>query len=517
MKEFQHKTIFSSALKPLISEETDKHLALAALEKIGEFVPDIDPDKNIDLLPVAFNAFVVNRANKNGDVIDTETALNISKSFINKPINIEHGRDKVIGVILTVGYSEFGTDSPLSEDKVKDVDSPFNVTLGGVLWKLVNGEIADMVEKAGDPANEEYLKISASWELGFNQYQLMLTNGSKDIENAEIVDDEEKITELEENLKAFGGTGVLKDGRHVYRQVVGDVLPLGIGLTETPAADVKGIYVKKKKDKKKGYATENSPEDLPEYGSEERVDKKNKSSQKSRENVKKVYNNSESNKLMKIKSIHDITDESLNELTASAISDFIKEELKNASDKFVEEKTAVEDALESSKEKQDALTKDHEETKQELTKVQADLEELQKESLEREKQESFDQRMSHMDEEYKLTDEDRKVIASDLKDMGEEDFDNYSKKMQVLLSAKNKATLAEQAKIEEKTEASEQSEPVEEVTEPLEETVEKVLDEAELDTNEQIPASAIAKEATVYEKYSSAFGLDQFDIATTRK
>ena len=99
MEKFKYKTIFSSAIKPLVSEEKDKYLAMASLIDIGEFIPEVDTKKNIDLLPIAFNAFVANRVNKNGDVVDAEAALSMADSFVNKPINIEHSRDKVIGVI----------------------------------------------------------------------------------------------------------------------------------------------------------------------------------------------------------------------------------------------------------------------------------------------------------------------------------------------------------------------------------------------------------------------------------
>ena len=83
MKKHKYTTIFSSVLKPLIAEDKDKFLAMASLVNIGDFVPNIDTEKEVDLLPIAFNAAVVNRPNKNGDVIDTETALAIYKSFIN--------------------------------------------------------------------------------------------------------------------------------------------------------------------------------------------------------------------------------------------------------------------------------------------------------------------------------------------------------------------------------------------------------------------------------------------------
>ena len=88
MKDFRYKTIFSSQIRAAVSEERDKYLALASLINVGDFIPDIDLENNVDLLPVAFNAFVANRVNKNGDVIETETAIAIYENFLNKPINI---------------------------------------------------------------------------------------------------------------------------------------------------------------------------------------------------------------------------------------------------------------------------------------------------------------------------------------------------------------------------------------------------------------------------------------------
>ena len=86
-----------------MSEEKDQHLALASMVDLEKFVPEVDTDANYDLLPVAFNAFVANRVNKNGDVVDTETASDAQK-LVNKPVNIEHNRKSVIGTILTAGF-----------------------------------------------------------------------------------------------------------------------------------------------------------------------------------------------------------------------------------------------------------------------------------------------------------------------------------------------------------------------------------------------------------------------------
>ena len=333
----KYTTIFSSDIKPVVSEERDKYLSLASAIEVAKFVPEIDVDKQVDLLPIAFNAFVANRVNKNGDVVDTDTAMAFYKDFKNKPINIEHNRDKVIGTILTAGFSEFGTDKPLSEEEVAEIEGPFNVTLGGVIWKIVNKRVSDLIESSADPTSEDYMKISASWELGFTDFNLVLLEGTdKNIENGVVVEEEAEIKDLEDNLKALGGDGKTKDGMFVYRKVVGEVVPLGIGLTETPAADVKGISTDKTEELE-GLSAQMSLEKQDENTFAE-VDK---TSQIQEKNV--IIQNEE--KVMKINSIKDINEESLKQLSASAVSDFIESELKDASERFSAEQSKAEEAL----------------------------------------------------------------------------------------------------------------------------------------------------------------------------
>ena len=239
---YNYTATFSSILKPLVSEEKDKYLALASLMEVGNFIPNIDTEKNVDLLPVAFNAAVVNRVNKNGDVIDTETAIASYKDFINKPINIEHNREKIVGVILTAGFSEFGSDASLTEEQVKDLKGPFNITLGGVIWKIANPHLADKIEDSSDVTSDKYQSVSASWELGFNEYNVVMIDGeSKNIEDGSLISDASQIDSIKNSLRAFGGSGKLDKTKSIYRKVIGNVVPLGVGLTETPAADVKGV------------------------------------------------------------------------------------------------------------------------------------------------------------------------------------------------------------------------------------------------------------------------------------
>ena len=514
MKDYQFKTIFSSEIKPLVSEDKDKYLALASLVNISDFVPDIDTEVNVDLLPIAFNACVVNRVNKNDDVVDSETAVAMANHFVNKPINIEHDRHRVIGTILSVAYSEFGTDNKLSEEQVKASNAPFNITLGGVLWRVVNSGITDKIEESSDPTSEFYQKISASWELGFSEYEpIILASDNKNLENCIVLDDTSKANEVKESLRALGGSGEYGDNK-VYRKVVGQVVPLGVGLTENPAADVKGVATTK--------TVKDNKEVMEEKASEEVISENSQVIEKTISHQPKtdVIENKDST-IMEIKSINDITEESLKEVSASAISDFIEQELKQASEDFSAEKTELEDAVKAATEKHETLEKEHEAIKEEFDKVKATLEQLEAEKLERARIETFNERMSTLDDEYVLGDKEREVIASDIKEMGDEEFSAYAEKLAVLLSSKAKSALAEkeeaaaseikQEDAEEAVAEVEASEAVESEAVSEEQVVEEAIDQA-AKAEEEIPVTTAAEEPTVQEKYKDAFSIENFDI-----
>ncbi len=473
-------TTFSSHIKPLVSEEKDKYLALASLIDLEKFVPNVDTEENYDLLPVAFNAFVANRVNKNGDVVDTETALAMYKNFINKPVNIEHNRKSVIGTILTAGFSSFGEDKPLTEEEVKESKEPFNITLGGIVWKITDQDLANKIENSSDPTSEDYMNISASWELGFNDYNIVVVEDGeeKNIGNAKEISDPKEIEELESKLRGFGGEGKLEDGSCIYRKVINKVIPLGIGLTEAPAADVKGILT----------ASEEKEDTQIEAEVAEQKEEKISQNTKTNVSIRKV-------EAMKIENITDINDESLQTLKASAIHEYIKESLRDASEKFSSEKQEKDGALSEAQEKHEGLLKEQESLKAELESVKEKLASLETEKAEREMLERFNQRMASFDERYDLTDEDRKVLASQVKDLSDEEFAAFDQNMTVLLSSKEK-TEEEVKEVEAHT---------------AEEVVEAAVENAEVE-KETVPVSSPAEEPSVTDKYSKAFNIDQFDI-----
>ena len=86
--DYKYTTTFDC---PLLACEISESslISKASLESLAPLLPtDVDYGSNIDLLGVAFNAAVVNKFNKNGDGMDSATAVKYTKNFIHKPPNV---------------------------------------------------------------------------------------------------------------------------------------------------------------------------------------------------------------------------------------------------------------------------------------------------------------------------------------------------------------------------------------------------------------------------------------------
>ena len=324
---------------------------------------------------------------------------------------------------------------------------------------------------------------------------VLLEGNDKNIENGTTIENEVEIKALEDNLKALGGDGKTKDGKFVYRKVIGNVVPLGIGLTESPAADVKGV------------STADTDEELEaqELIEENTFAEDNKTSQKQENNV--IIQNEE--QIMKIESIKDITNESLKELSASAVSDFIESELKEASERFSAEQIKAEEALKDAQEKIASVSADSDKIRAELDSVTEKLGSLEVEKTEREAEALFNQRMASLDESFVLEDEDRQVLAEQVKSLDEEGWESFSKRIDVLLREKSREVLAKKEEEQKSAEVEEKS--AEESKASGDDVVEDAIDRGEEDS-EVVPASTQASEASTYDKYKDAFSVEQFDI-----
>ena len=511
MKNYKYSTKFDFNVFAS-TELSDLGISRASLEPLKKMIPEsIDLEKNIDIMAVAFNAAVVNRFNKNGDGITTASAKEIKGRFIHKPCNIEHQKEAVVGHIISAAFSEYKTDNQFLE-VADDLTSPFNICLGAIVYKTVAPEFADALIDSTDESSENYQTISASWEIGFNEYSLAVGDG--DIDSMEIIQDEDSVEEMSKYLKAFGGPGELEDGRKVSRLIKGDIYPLGIGFTNNPAADVKGVVMKtENKNLSKSIDESRFTDD---YNDEE------KSSHLNNEHVIQEEQNYFSKTMEKQELLKDI-EQLLSEKAAAkdfsdeAIANITKvfhEAIREKSDEYVEqiEKAKAEQA--EAETQKDELSKTLSELQTKLESTEEKLNQLEEEKLQSEAQAAFDARMNCIEELYELEDADRKVVAEEVSalSLAEEDFSSYQEKLAVVFKSKSKEYLAKLAEeMESKIQAEVEkrlSEAAESATEAVAgDVVEESLDKAEAG-EAVIPnnnGETIETEESLQDRFAKAF------------
>jgi hypothetical protein len=596
IKDFKYSIKFDGIIvQAMVPFDEDKYLAVASIDQLKQYLPkNVDLDVNRDLMGVAFDAFVVNRGNKNGHIISTDVALAMVENFINKPFNIEHNRKVVVGVCTGYGFSEFGSSKPLTLEEVKTMKDPFNVVLSGYVWKIVNPEFASELVESSDPSSNRYLSVSASWELGFNEFNV--AKGNKNLADATIVEKEDEIVELKDRLKVFGGNGYTEDGEIVLLNLQGSVLPLGIGFTNTPAAEVSGVVISydkpqeeskaskyeikqgvegcngfavfedgemdecfDSKEKAEKYVKMEKQEDMNdmdenEVDSSEMKNKKvyEKKSDEMKDNEYictgcgykgmyaeicpqcsssnyKKYNEVKSSdiktnkksvlkenknvkNIMQLKNIDDITEDSIKEVAASEVREFISNRIADLAKEWqskVEEKEtalqAAEDQIAELKTSLESIKADSEKVKEEFTKIQEDLKAKEIEA-------NFQRRMALLDEEFDLTDEDRSIIAEDLNTIeNDEQFEKWYKKFSTFAAAKKKAMKAEYKKEAEMKKEEMKEEKASEVVASEEKTVEEVISSVEV-KEEVLPNASSPQEVSLVEKIGAAFNKNSVKI-----
>lgn len=557
MKEFKYKTSFSAKLTPVISADKDKYLSIASLENLKKFIPDINLELNPDLLPIAGNAFVANTINANDDGVTTKEALILADLFPLKFIDYNHNRKHVLGVITTVSFTEFGSNRELSRKEVEAYTKPFNVCLGGLLWRIVEPEVIDYIEESGNPNSEYYEEFSLSWEVMFAESHLVELDRSNNIEDGLIITDPEKISELEGRLRCNGGNGKTDNGKRLGRIIVGNCIPIAVGIVNSPAAAVKGLAIA-------GLNKEIPPEITeiankqgwdkiltilktmeikaqtmccPDCGEQDDIEMDDAEAQKtcakcgksnagknwkpgvdiekkeetSANSQEKNQNKSSTSEILvvnknsiamdKITQLSEITDESLKQVKASSIHEFVATELQKAClehDKRVKDAEAVAQNAESARVSIEAK---HNELAATIETLKVKLAEFEKERTERLASETLNVRMASLDEKFNLTAEDRKEIVADVKGLEDTAFDAYVKKMSVLLSHKLKSNDAQVV--------------VASVTSP-DAAIDKALDNGKVEPA-VIPNGGPVTEPTFREKYQKAFATDGFVLVDSKK
>ncbi len=484
---YKYTTTFESEI--FAHQVNDEFVSKASLSELASLVPkNIDFEKNVDLLGVSFNAAVVNVFNRNGDGIDTATALKYNDQFIHKPTNIEHNKDKIVGHIVTAGFSDYGSNKILSNKELENKKDPFNIALGAVVYKSANKQFAQLLEKSTDPEDESYYKkISASWEVGFSNY--ILAVGSDKLNEATIISDPHKIKEMNGFLKAYGGSGKTDKGEPIYRLITGKIYPLGIGFTSNPAADVKGIY----KDQ------EDSDQD--------------KFSHKDKKTVTKENNIAMENIVNELKDL--LTEKKIGEETVASMTQTFSEAIREKNEEFLKEKEALTSEKEAVKKEYEDLKASVSELETKLTEANDRINVFENEKKAEEAVARFNVRMDELDSKFELSDEDRQFLAEEVKslDEAEEAFASYSDKLEVLWKHKSKANKeAFEAEIKARIE--------EEVAKRVANASEEVDVEQALDNAQQVDAdisnnneAVASQEENLVDKFKKAFSRENIEIS----
>ena len=519
---FKYKTSFSQSSLASLEIESEEGISKASLKPLLPLIPDdVNLEKNLDLLGVAFNAAVANRFNNNGDGLETATAVAIKDYFIHKPTNLEHNRENIVGHIVNAGLSEYNSEAGnlIKEEDLIGSQIPFNIALAAVVYKIANPGFAKLVEDSADENSENFHVVSASWELGFNKYYIAL--GGEGLEDSELITDENQIEEFSQYLITQGGAGKTEDGVKVNRLVVGDVYPLGIGFTAKPAADVKGVIPYDEEEKR-----------LNSYSNIEKIEiNKTFLNPFLEKEYKKISQNNKKGVILQDNTKFNIMEsQELIQEFKSALAEhkFDKEAVASMTETFTQaikqKDEEYQSSIDEAKNAEAELLKQQEELKASVDQLQEDLKKAQAavESLEAEKTQelikaTFNERMGAIDAEYDLEDEDKKIVASELTELDQsaEAFAEYKTKFEKVWQHKNKSFIEAQEKafedklneaVEAKLKEIQTSEASDvEVAEEV--TTEEVLDNAEASNVEISNSSETFSEEpeSLAERFQKAF------------
>ena len=541
---YKYKTSF---LQPILAsadiDQENIKISKASLSDLKALMPEsVDLDKNIDLVGVAFNAAVVNRFNKNHDGISTETALAVKDYFVHKPTNIEHKKQRIVGHIVSAGFSSYGDNELFDEEDLADYRDPFNISLGAVVYRMVDKKFAELLNKSVDPESSMHNQVSASWEIGFNDYQIAV--GSDNLAEAEIVTDQKQIEELSQYLKATDGSGEMEDGTIVRRLVVGDVYPLGIGFTSNPAADVEGVVLTEQDDQLEISDRRDLAADLDERS--ERILKnilnfKNNISQSEKNTVKseRESNSNIMNTNQLVQEIKSVLDEKLSSEKMSkdtfaaesvaSISDIVNQAIREKNEEYKKDLSSAKEEKAQVEAQHQELTASVEEMKQKLEAAEEKIRQFEDEQTRQQALACFNARMEAVEQDYELSEADLKIVASEVKELTETDeaFTSYQEKLAVVFAHKSKEHLqaeknkfdsavaeAVEKRVTEMKEAKASTDEPSESEASKKENLEEALEEAEAVTPEisNTNEASSGETETLRTKFQSAFSKENIKV-----
>lgn len=446
IKNFLYTTRFSSDFSIIpIGGEQPSFISKASLEGLKPLIPaNVNFSENADLMGLAYNAAIINQANRNDDSITTADALAIVKNFIHKPTNIEHKKEKIVGHIASAGFSHID-GAMIQLDEAEGLNIPFNLSLGSVLYKYANPGFTQLVMRSLDPEDKLYQRISTSWEVGFNSFNIAV--GSSNLAEAELVTDLKQVKELKKYLKAYAGAGTMPDGTRIFRVLGGELFPLGIGFTTNPAANVKGLYsdedascdIDLEIDDAK---TRSVIFDLKKFNFNKKTS--DAISQMVTANVKNTKETTMDIEkiLSELKDL--LVEKKFSQEAVASMSSVFADAIREKDQEFRDNLSKAEEAKASAINEQAELKTSVTSLREELDKANTKISEFETFQKQEEAVARFNSRMESLDKDYDLEDEDRKVLIEELKGLGasEEAFASYKDKVAVFWKDKSKEAKA---------------------------------------------------------------------------
>lgn len=424
----------------------DSEISRASLEGLRGLIPEeVDLQKNPDLISIAFNGSVANLCNKNDDCVGTAESIILAQTAFHKSLNLEHKSEKIIGHLITSGFSTFGDNKILTEDEAREMVEPFNVSFGAVVYRKIYPELGELIMSSTDPKHKFYKKISSSFEVAFSDYHIAI--GSEKLNEAEIVSDPKKIAELRKYLKKFGGSGRTPQDEKIYRKIIGaNILTVGHALTSKPAAKVSGLIADNGKQKTTAAISLFVPK-------EKKCVIKDKTPNHNMDIEETIQEMAAS--------VKQLVAENKNEEAVASVRKTIESAIKEANKEFITERDKARTDREASEAKLTELYAQVEKMSEKMMKAERKMYEMEEQSRAAKTMIRYNERMAAMQDEYEMDEEDCAVVASELKTLEVKDEDDkdevfaaFKEKMGKLWRHKNKvAKAAYQKELEDKVQA----------------------------------------------------------------
>jgi len=474
----KYNVVFAGRIKAIDPTEEAQNEVRASLVQLRDLLPaNINPEDEPAILFVAGNLAVAGLVNLNDDGIDRETSLAVYKKFKRQQINFEHDRKSVVGYIVDVGLTEFGTDRVITEQEARESAKPFNIAVVIALWRVVNKDLCDYILQASSPAHPDFDSLSLSFEMGFDDYRIVaLPRDEKEIDKATYVykESDSDFGRINASLRSYNGSGLHPDNKdlRVYRIIDEGVIPLGGGVVTVPAAAVKGLTVITES---KSETEEENEIETPEQEQLEEQKQIDSIFEEARSRICAFVISSEEklNKTIKTQK------KCVSSFTSSTLSDMKSEDIKALKERaaqatkieelneVVASATVIIDAIVAESERQEQLRKETEahtakieEAKQQaqaaaqkltedLAVVKAELETIKQAQAAAAAEQAFNERMTAIDATFEFSDEEKSEIVNDIRNLNDEAFAKWMDKSKKLMKEKtkeHKKKMADEAK-----------------------------------------------------------------------